>query len=317
MNTEQRMSANLDADISNIAGLAGASDEQPVDRQPLQLPQTDQQASGQPSSAPQVENQPDSGSTPPFWKSLGYPSEEVALNSVIELRNFASKAQDQRDDYQRKYEELRQQVESNNRMSPAAQTQAREVDPLTELDENFHVPRQLLDQAIERKSQETIAKYMQPLIAGVQADQAMVQKYGPAYAQMKHQIDAFVASRPDVSQMVQRAELAGVPDVGREYAVSKFVEGVMASTHAGIVNQSNATQQAVNGARQHAGALAGREFTRTEMQRRETGGAIDPIEAIARANRGDESQIDQLFAERLPSEDFLNKVWQGQAFLPS
>jgi hypothetical protein len=57
--------------------------------------------------------------------------------------------------------------------------------------------------------------------------------------------------------------------------------------------------------------LQSREHTRTRLARQQSGEDIDMGEAQRRANNGDYSLIDKRFAQALPPEEALQRMWRG------
>jgi hypothetical protein len=246
---------------------------------------------------------------------LGYESDEVLARSVIELRNYASQTRNGLTEA----EQRAQQLERDNAELRAAIANgtvpgagAAPVDPLTTLNDDFHIPGDLIRQAVDSRVRAALGETLGPILAAVQVDQQMTEKYGPSYAAMKPRIDAFTAQNPRVAEMVRTAAAKGVPELGAEYALSKFMETALAGTHASMISRAADTRATTETERLHAGPLAGREHTRTAQVGSPTGD-IQALrrDAAARAQRGDWTAFEKLIAASLPSEDALQRLSLG------
>jgi hypothetical protein len=255
---------------------------------------------------------------PQPWEKLGYADPETAYNSVVNLRNYASRTKDEATQLREENATLKQQMASGfGRQSPAGLPQgygqAPAADSLDRLESEYHVPRQLLEPGVNQLVDAKVNEILQPFIKAAQADQKAVETYGPEYLTLKPRIDAFVASDPRTAYLVNAARMAGQPELANELAVTKFREAVFSSTHQQMTAAAGATTAATQAARSHAGVLAGRgEETRNRITNGQAGQPVDRAEAIARANAGDDSMIERGITNMLPfSEADLQKAWYG------
>jgi hypothetical protein len=314
---EQNLARGLEDALSNEQ-----SDDATAVPNASQARPTTQASDASQQAAPAGEPQGESGGPAPLWQTLGYPSAEAAQQAFYNTRNDRARQETEKNEWKSKFEALQQQVNGVQngfgRMDPAgypAGTPPTQVDPLTQLETEFHVPRALLEPGVERLVNDKVGQILGPLVRTAQAEQKALETYGPEYGRLKPQIDHFVATHPDVSYFVNQARNGGMPEVANEYAFTRFREAVVASTHGSIKDQADATSAATSNSRTHAGVLSGRgEETRSRLAQQQSGSSgIDRNEAIARSNAGDDSLMERKAAEMLPfSEDYLQQVWRGE-----
>lgn len=303
----------LEALANNVSGDKSGQSHSPTQRpaDPDAGARNEQQPDGAPVSA-----------EPNLLQELGYDTEEAAIGAWRSLRNYTSQTKDELEEMKRENQALKAQLtgggqqDTFGRMSPAAAVAAREtVDPLKQLEDEFFIPRAALEPAISALVDQTLMARLQPLVLQQEADKRMTEKYGPEYGRIKPRIDAYVASNPRVAAFVQQAAEKGMPELGAEYAVTAFREAVAFATHEGIQQEAGAATSARDRGRATGAPLTSRENTRTRLAQAQAGdgSGIDFHEAIARANRGDDRMIDEVFAAQLPSEEHLDRVFRGHA----
>jgi hypothetical protein len=189
------------------------------------------------------------------------------------------------------------------------------AEPFFALEQEARVPANLLrpaiDTRVDQRVQQVLGDMMAPMLKSVQADQQMVQQYGPDYLTLKPRLDAFIASDPHVNRVVQIAEQNGDPVGAREYALLAWRERVEREAREALMAESAATERTVVQQRTHAQPLVGGPGSRmtpdptVEQSRR-------LMRARQMAEQGDRSGIQQLIKERLPlSEEQFQRLFQG------
>lgn len=284
------------------SGLIGGAPETPADAGRTSSPSV----APSPQAAPA---EPDI----PWYGQLGYPSADEAIRGTRNLRTYSSQVHDMATEARGRVGELEAENRRLQEQLAARHGQAppSAADPLFALEQEARVPADLLRPAIDAHVRQVLGDMMAPVIKSTQADQQMVDHYGPEYLTLKPRLDAFIAGDPHVRRVVQIAEQNGDPVGAREYALLAWRERVEREAREALMTEASATERTIATQRTHAQPLVGGPGSRMAPDPQQT--QRERIErARQMAQQGDRSGMIQLIKERLPlNEEQFQRLFQG------
>lgn len=193
---------------------------------------SDPSAPSAPSGPPAEQGKEAPPATPPpatvegaDWFLPGlYKTQEDAIRGVHETKRYASEAVDR----------AKATEAELSRMREALMPKQVAPDPLAEM-ENYGVPREPLQTAIEAVARQSIEKMFAPMQKRIEADQKIVELF-PEYQPKFSELAAFVDSQPELKEKVVRAEAAGEFLLARELAWLNYERSKVAQESAVVAS---------------------------------------------------------------------------------